>query len=220
VGRPWSPGTARGRGGPGHGDIGSTRLARTSTGPRLRTNTTIIKTRPTAIPIVISEAQLAVFRQILQMMKEERMAQNAEYNLMQMQQRQPQQAAPPIAPAADVAGLAAASPIIKSPKSYFQKNGHTSTDFCPSYVRKPSQGHAWPEQKFVKGLAKEEHSSSHRSRSIQLCVLVNLRSNPAGLISSPPPPTVSRYVFSDLSSTRSTFAIRNRQIMRNKPSAQ
>ena len=35
-----------------------------------------------------------------------------------------------------------------------------------------------------------------------------------------PPPLEDAVRFSDLSSTRSTFAIRNRQIMRNKPSAQ
>jgi hypothetical protein len=55
---------------------------------------------------------------------------------------------------------------ISLPILYFQKaippkkKGHASTDFYRSYVRKPSQWHAWPEQKFIRGLEKEEPSSS------------------------------------------------------------
>jgi hypothetical protein len=47
-----------------------------------------------------------------------------------------------------------------SERLFPKKKGHASTDFCRSYVRKPSQWHAWPEQKIVMGLEKEEPSSS------------------------------------------------------------
>ena len=51
-------------------------------------------------------------------------------------------------------------PILYLRNAIPEKKGHASTDFCRSYVRKPSQWHAWPEQKFVMGLEKEEPSSS------------------------------------------------------------
>ena len=47
-----------------------------------------------------------------------------------------------------------------SERLFRKKKGYASTNFCRSYVRKPSQWHAWPEQKFVMGLEKEEPSSS------------------------------------------------------------